>query len=135
MKTTIEEINGKLCTVIRKPFDVEWARDEKATYRTPLLEHEQGYFMRYGSGGDEYEKRYCPYIVVILDALPKYPKPSDARLLYRYMAEGMQLEGKSGGWYADMVFNPAKLNGLDEITHAINSETGERVEVAINDQN
>ncbi len=27
---TIEEINGKKCSVVRKPFDAEWVREQLA---------------------------------------------------------------------------------------------------------
>lgn len=30
MKTTIETINNKLCTVIRRPFDAEWVKGQLA---------------------------------------------------------------------------------------------------------
>lgn len=54
------------------------------------------------------------WLATALPALPRRPKPEDARLLYRYASEGIKACVKDS-----------------KITHAINSETGRRVEIAI----
>ena len=81
------------------------------------------------------------HIATALPALPKHPKPEDAALLYRYMAEGITpylREDSRGGefyamwggdfsfwWYGEMeaARNP-------EITHATDKD-GNKISVAI----
>ena len=74
-------------------------------------------------------------VVTILPALPRHPKPEHAPLLYRYMAEGLEVCGGNYGYVERYSYN---LDGLlraihghvdTEITHAIYN--GERVEIAI----
>jgi hypothetical protein len=81
------------------------------------------------------------HIATALPALPRNPKPEDARLLYRYMAEGIYPKGArlggiqiSSGELVERCLDEehSKNIGL-EITGAIDSKTGERVEIAIKD--
>ena len=122
MKTTIEEINGKLCTVVwHNGFD-----------RNSIWNWKE-YISNY-DGMCEYLDCGHQMACTALPALPKHPKPEDARLLYRYMAEGIEIMLKSSAGYqlADVVIADEDLAYAWEVAHAINSETGERVEVAIN---
>ena len=141
-KVTIETIGGKQCTVIRKPFDAEWVK-EQLDMGIPL----RGEF--FGVGGT-YENIIEPhmdeldwyiaegkYILTILPALPKHPKPEDAKRLYEYMAEGLHpsldespLIGVFDGFFQ---FDGVSTAGIEyEITHA--TLGGERVEIAIEEQ-
>ena len=144
MKTTIEEINGKLCTVIRKPFDVECVKEQldiKMPVVVETIEHEvcgknikgihklhkyidKNWFCGINIGAED---SWFESIIVVLPALPRYPKPEDAPLLYRYMAEGIIPILDECESLDRMIFT----NGFGEgrITHA--THNGERVEVAI----
>lgn len=150
-KISIEEINGKKCTVIRKDFDAEWVK-EQLSMGNAVLAETWGLtnFMVVGLKDDMYmsiDKSYetifdaeevshdrFKHTITILPALPRHPKPEDAPLLCRYMAEGLELyfswdtsKGiiwRVGGFSIDQV-----INHNSEITHA--TLNGERVEIAI----
>lgn len=154
MKVTIEEINGKQCTVIRKPFDAEWVKGELNRLTSVLVgrDGEDNFiihpFLRADNSArilDAY-KNDCFYSLTILPALPKHPTPEDASLLYRYMAEGLCMGGRyrciewhQGKWSdwdncsimedLNMGCNTWDDEFIHEITHVtLNSE---RVEIAI----
>ena len=161
MKTTIEEINGKKCTVIRKPFDAEYVKaqldiGEMVTIRKDdpnSLKIMRTTFLRHAvddelsalvvSHGNTWMVSGMPFaffhdweIEEKLPALPRNPKPEDARLLYRYMAEGIVIYGDSqvsGEGCINHKYEGYENSRPNEITHAINSETGEKIEVAINE--
>lgn len=131
MKITIETINDELCTVIwyNKGIepDIKYA-DVK------LLDGSWIFRIRRPTA------RGCKikHIATALPALPRHPKPEDAPLLYRYMAEGVEpilvsnhpvLKGRELFWekYLREGWEDSQHNG--EITHA--THNGERVEVAI----
>lgn len=138
-KVSIEEINGKQCTVIRKPFDAEWVKEQLS----------MGNYVRVETFNMEWERvvsqdfitnTNLKYILTILPALPKHPKPEDAPLLHRYMAEGLEICGISvhswdGGKRKLKENSNSRIlrnffdNTLDKITHA--THKGERVEIAI----
>jgi len=137
MKTTIETINGKLCTVIRKPFDAEWVRGQLAD---GFIVHVEGYWGKTyvtGDSGHKLHLRGLPhdlpiteidYTLAILPALPKHPKSKDELLIFRYYSEGLEpVLTDKGENYSYLWVRPNKA----EITHAIHAETGERVEIAI----
>ena len=126
MKTSIENIGGQLCTVVWY-----WSYGD---FPTP----EEWKLTRQLVNGERHAIIAYDHIATALPALPRNPKPEDAQLLYRYMAEGI---------YPDMVDvdsgEPGLFNGMfiivsdDEcgesyspkITHA--THNGERVEIAI----
>lgn len=79
-KVTVETIGGKKCTVV-------WHKESK------LCDE----WIRANSGGLLLVRKtvaspYVGYdhIATALPALPRNPTPDDARLLYRYMAEGIE---------------------------------------------
>jgi len=143
MKTTIETINGKLCTVIRKPFDAEWVRgqiemEENPTFILKGCFYKFSHYTTYDSrvvyhafnevsgwsAVDLKEAVICKY----LPALPKNPKSKDELLIFRYYSEGLEpVLTDKGENYSYLWVRPNKA----EITHAIHAETGERVEIAI----
>lgn len=85
------------------------------------------------------------HTLTILPALPRNPKPSDAALLYRYMVEDLipfgdikvpcAAFGESNGRYQRISVEVSTVGRIDNsmptLTHAIDSQTGERVEIAI----
>ena len=130
MKVTIENINGAAHTVV---LHSEGQKDAVLLQCKGIYGYYENYYHKCGA-------KSLRHIATALPALPKHPKPQDARLLYRYMAEGIDLRFlmpkaeimPADGWeFADIV-NHIRCCDL-EITHAINSKTGDRVEVAINE--
>ncbi len=122
---TIETIAGKQCTVI-------WHDTKPRRFSGDWRVLNCGSIVLYSPTNRSH------HIATALPALPSKPKPSDAPLLYRYMAEGLDLRGiemrpDSGGWK-----DPRKIKGVRillskypvKITHAIDSETGKRVNIA-----
>lgn len=127
--TTIEHISGKPYTVIRKPFDAEWVREQLAMGNKVLFEvdvpemvakykgeryvfDKQGQFessLRYPVYGTEtivMDIANCfkddnLETLTILPPLPFHPTADDARLLYRYMAEGVAVVVRTEGCYSD----------------------------------
>lgn len=82
---TIETINGRQYTVVwhdGKAF--KWSGDYRPLHDGSLIL--SNLFSR------------THHIATAIPALPRYPKPEHARLLYRYMAEGIEI----GGDYTDM---------------------------------
>ncbi|MCA9340410.1 MAG: hypothetical protein KDA17_05840 [Candidatus Saccharibacteria bacterium] len=154
MKTSIETINNHLVTVIRKPFDVEWVREQLAMgaplivqllfdsveddFNPPRIEiwKCEDDFIDRTTHPEETGLR-AAYIISKLPALPKHPTPEDAALLYRYASEGLFPRGYKDFknqyiWHVEALeIDPLKYKGV-EITHATDTE-GNRVEVAIQD--
>lgn len=159
LPTSIETINGKLCTVIRRPFDAEWVREQLAM-GVPVVTDlavllfaasegryytERGYMVLDGARQHLPEAR----IKTILPALPKNPTPEHAALLYRYMAEGIYpvlvcpdselsfllrgIDRFGNALYKNLAdeYDGISLS-LCEINYAV-PETGGRCEVAISD--
>lgn len=147
MKVTIEEINGKNCTIIRKPFDADWVK-EQLSMGIPVIAgdsitNKRNILIRFVRHNREgcYKYRNNEWfeccldrsipeveltsIITILPALPKHPKPEDAPLLYAYMAQGLFL------WTANSDVIDRFYTGeiLVEITHCTHND--ERVEIAI----
>lgn len=130
---TIEEINGEKYTVVwhgspeRTPEPRQWFEMPDGTFILLVLEFDGG----------------ANCYATALPALPRHPKPEDAPLLYRYMAEIIDITIKQTNNDPDCLdFVGLFSEGAEEwfittdeykveITHAINSDTGERVEVAI----
>jgi len=143
---TIETINGREYTVIRKPFNAEWVREQLAignavtcSYRgkpsrTLVVYNEWMDGLNHSQwkviggtrdlGTDELE-----YVRVILPPLPRRPKPSDAPLLHLYLSMG--IIPVFGEERLDCGIVKTYCNGANHITHALHN--GERVDVAITD--
>lgn len=102
---SVETINGKQCTVIRKPFDAEWVK-EQLSMGIPLVvqDNELERWQLFGRANafpwlsasslndgrvDSLYSSCIEYVLTILPPLPRRPKPEDAPLLYRYMSEGI----------------------------------------------
>lgn len=131
MKTTIEEINGEPMTVVwnSEACANSISQGFKKCHLSEIIIAEGAQYMVVGSG----------VFATALPALPRHPKPEDAPLLYRYMAEGIVPMIKHGLHEDD--YNPVTLYTdpegnfcnklMREITHA--THNGERVEVVIND--
>jgi len=156
MKVSIETINNKLVTVIRKPFDAEWVK-EQLSMGIPVDAEENGrhrhnlcrkfgcdFISAKGGAYGEFlvSGEELKYTLTILPPLSKHPKPEDAGDLYAYAKEGLMVEGLMnayvGGKYIDQI-GGAKLHNIIKaleyegrnitITHA--TLEGERVEIAI----
>lgn len=115
MSVTIEEINGKKMTVVWHDYayiSSDWKRlDRRISWCGCVL---------FFNGGHP--------IATELPALPWHPRPEDAPLLYRYMAEGV--EPIFNGWReARLMVDISEHWDSDKITHAIMNR--ERVEIAI----
>ena len=118
-KITVEEINGQMMTVI-------WHNGKPKG----LLDRDTDEFLC-RSGSLEFGRLHT-HIATALPPLPRHPKTDDAPLLYRYMAEGIMLRGKCFDIFGETEDDVLIVPQMDsEITHAIDSETGERVDVAI----
>lgn len=109
---TIEEINGKKCSVVRKPFDAEWVREQLAIGMPVVVEaHQDSGYRQWITLINEADNSLFGYvpdstsglmrfsvdgggtlqsIIVVLPALPRHPTPEHAGLMYRYMAEGIE---------------------------------------------
>ncbi len=141
MKTSIETIYGNKFTFI-------WHMSKPADNFAGFIEYDEtphGYEVYYpitninGKTIDRY------HLATALRRLPLHPKPDDAKLLYRYASEGLEVhfrrEHIGGGWKKDYSINNMYLCDLladmtskfytQKITHATNMETSEVVEVAI----
>lgn len=128
MRVSVEEINGRKCTVIR--------------YRKSKSTPEAWFFMPDGVALLLFIERDggANCYAVALPALPRHPKPEDAQKLYAYMKEGlrpfavaMTKKGQPmGSWCGDGVIQAATASRFMKITHAIDPE-GNRVEIAIED--
>lgn len=111
MKTTIETISGKLCTVIRRDFDAEKVRESLAM-GVPVVAETKAknrYLLKCFAGGEyassmqnkvvggfcidgvSMSEPHFAHTITLLPALPRHPKPEDAALLYRYLAEGLHV--------------------------------------------
>lgn len=104
MKVTIETINDKKCTVIRRPFDAEWVKGQLdmnnsflvETHKTKgrwsiLWDWECSIRDVFKTPKTRLFAEDIDYTITILPALREHPKPEDAKRLYRYMAEGFTL--------------------------------------------
>lgn len=125
-KTTIETINGQLYTVI-------WhgGKSHANNFKQIKIQEVIVLYSEYGS-------LQPMHIATALPAIPRYPRPKDAELLYRYMAEGIEpwlyWLNKKGNMSVESSFiDPIWQSKSGEITHAINSATGQRIEAAIED--
>lgn len=127
---TTEEINGQKMTVV-------WHTDKFRLWAH--IGRDVGIDWKQGVDGCCYwfsqEPAYC--IATALPALPRNPKPEDAKLLYRYMAEGIALRTIVDKKYKQsgaLLFLALELESRSqiEITHA--TFEGERVEVAIKEK-
>jgi hypothetical protein len=153
MTITIETINGKKCTVIRKPFDPEWVKKQLAMVIPLIAEHKE-YGVLYLPPQDKSKKgTFCYFhnsdsadgvaslenftsIIVVLPALPRKPKPDDVRRIHEYESHGLEVWGYNT---KDAMKDtcraiPHKIarHGEDiTITHALYN--GERVEIALED--
>lgn len=135
METSIETINGKLCTVIHSDEPKPLGRNifTKA-YPSPF-----GYNI-YGNYMIEVEGRWeNPLLATALFALPRNPTPEDAPLLYRYASEGIRIIATVGLGKKSLpdAFIASLIHLHDgrehyTITHAVDNH-GNRVEVAIHD--
>lgn len=158
-RVSIETIGGKLCTVIRRPFDTEWVREQLAM-GVPVIA-ERISLQRFLLVRDDHEGKYkgikadspygyysegrtidiaphiFEYTITILPALPRNPKPEHAALLYRYASESLNVRYEimdADLRCADGLGIGDILNHLGccpiEITHCLDTQ-GNRVEVAI----
>lgn len=104
MKTHIETINGKECTVIKKPFDAEWVKGKLTIKQCVQLgyKYHSNIFYAISYKDDYFEgikdgqafshsvlASNFEHTITILPALPKYPAAQDAGLLYQYASEGL----------------------------------------------
>lgn len=139
--TSVETIGNRLCTVIRKPFDPEWVR-EQLTMGMPVMVDlgNNVYDAIYGikdsrallyNASDTVHLDNIRYTLAILPALKRYPTPYDARLLHRYEAENLRVAGVAYNITDDglRILRHVECGNTVEITHAIMN--GERCEVAI----
>lgn len=162
MKVSIETIGDKHCTVIRKPFDAEWVAEQINMEQSVLActdERAVDYFTLWNYSGEDFmsgggkviHEDDLIYTLTILPALPRNPKPEDAPLLYRYMAEGIEaistLYDDGAERFVNNVDFLTMLSQLKhygnkevdgggmyiQITHAIDVD-GNKLEVAIHDQ-
>lgn len=148
MQTSVETISGKLCTVIKRPFDAEWVREQLAMGMPYMYEAEDGY------RGNFYPKirtlvekaidigRLTPkYVITILPALPRRPTPEHAPLLYRYASEDVFVVGTGhdgpsypNGLGLSGILHLSKTHkGKAEITHATDTN-GNKIEIAIEEE-
>lgn len=161
MKTSIETINGELCTVVKRPFDADAVRKSLAMGVPVLVEdkHEtRGTLVReirrqsMGNGSwviyydcacnvdghmtiVEVRAAAMMYALTILPALSKHPKTEDAALPYRYASEGIFLVGT----YGDEDYETCGFRQFLEMYHSGKLKAvvgavdadGNRVEVAI----
>ena len=120
-KITKETINGAEFTVV-------WHKGyiDRECFLSPVVADYGFIFPVY----DKIESNKRSLEATALPALPRNPKPEDAPLLYRYMAEGITPVCNYEGDLIDAIY---KQWPHLEITHAIDSQTGERVEIAITD--
>lgn len=160
MKTSIETIGGRLCTVIRKPFDAEWVKSQLdiksiITVSThaglwPLLSYEYNehgemyeYLTSNGISHDYIYEHSIIDVVTILPAIPLHPTPQQVAA---YAAQDITPMVTAYGreYYVEPERGKLMLNGVEEgqystfenmpeakITHATDKQ-GNRVEVAIN---
>lgn len=129
-KITVETIQGK-------PYTVVWREPE--IY--PCDADDTGWIDGVSNGElfgqDAYADDYIA-IATALPALPRHPKPEDAPLLYRYMAEGIvpmatEEDFHNGCDLSNLAFIDSWRTGKGmKITHA--THNGERVEIAITDE-
>jgi len=125
-KITIEEIKGKKYTVV-------WHANMSKNYmRSELtwLPLKNGCLINY-------PWEAATQIATALPALPRNPKPSDAALIWRYMAEGIlpMLRGVDTFYPAFFAVDDKGLWDAGEtikISHA--THNGERVKIAITDE-
>lgn len=160
MKTSVETIKGKLCTVIRKPFDLEGVREHFVYNDSLQLEIQHS---KYDKDRNKYyliperqsalsfnEARKIRsasdivYIITALPALPRNPTPEDAPLFSVYESHGLfaiidvggdgdliQPSNISGKLYITEGWNDYRLvDGVDSVAY-VSDKDGNRVEIAI----
>lgn len=138
MKTSIETINGKLCTIVWHGYN-----PIKNTIGRRFATLHGGTFAVFKDAD------CLDHIATAIPALPRNPKPKDAPLLYRYASEGLMVwwtdndeeKPRTCAWVINMhlvnynqLVEHTNLTRRMEITHAVDSE-GNKVEVAINNNN
>lgn len=133
MKVTKEEINGKWYTVVKHSTG---EKDAVLLHKGGIYHYYENYYHKDGT-------KSLRHIATALPPLPRYPKPEDAQLLTRYMAEGLtpimeNMEGLVISIFSNLssyngVLEDEQENIFDTVSCCIN-EQGEKVEVAINDQ-
>src|SRR5688572_12506990 len=96
-----ETINGKLCSVIRKPFCAEWVREQLAMGVPVVADYGKKGFAKltsyddtrgaFCSGNNVFAPDYTDwrYTLTILPPLPRRPTAEDAGLLHLYAAHGI----------------------------------------------
>lgn len=133
MRINIE--NG--CTVIRKPFDSEFVKEQLSMGVPVLVEEFEGhgkgvkpllhYKDEYFVGRNINAKSYrIAETLTILPALPKHPKPEDLEMIYAYMAAGLNVHFNRYDWGEEKVTHnhPARVilnmleHGGNEICNA-----------------
>lgn len=124
MKTTIETINGRECTVLWHLDNYNINDEEMCWAKTA-----DGVWLAF----DDWERPV--HIATALPPLPRNPKPEDAALLYRYAAEGvypvLYWENKKGNMSTECRFtDPVWKNRAGRITR-VTDKDGNQVEVAI----
>lgn len=120
MKVTKETINGREYTVI-------WHDKGAASEYT----HDYGFMPWQKTSHGYVAGEFSANWATALPPLPRRPKPEDAPLLYRYMAEGFYIRGNTyndfEGERQECCIMPPTYD--DEITGAVHS--GNPVDVAI----
>ena len=113
-------------TIQGKPYTVLWHDDSIESFNGTMTSTYHGYVWHLGD----------KLVATVLRALPKYPKPEDAPLLYAYLAHGLTVCGNVGKHkyavqnaicFMDTVYDPYMSK---EITHCTDAD-GHPVEVAI----
>ncbi len=140
---TIEEIQGRKYTVIRKPFDAEWVREQLAIGMPVWIEKRafSSYSEKWHTDAQllcnedslnkivRFEKDGSHEVLcskAILPPLPRKPKPSDAWLLHLYAAHGVIAYSDDADFMTCLFLAGGNMQ---TITHALHN--GERVDVAI----
>lgn len=110
MKTTIEQIDGKLYTVIHRAAESE--------------------FVCYTSKENGLCSVYKVMDYIALPALPRKPTEDDEPLLHRYMAEGIDLKTYMDNYERHWLVARSFMGMKFELTHATDKD-GNRIDVAI----
>lgn len=155
MKVTSESIGGKPYTVIRKPFDAEWVKEQLSAGIPIVAQAYDGrvdYYFGYKDNrflGFLYGEMHRGSLVATINKLPPLPrKPTteDSSLLHLYAAHGLYACGTARvmgeeweTYFYTIVYSNDKrpivsIEGeSDTITHCV-TEDGERIDVAIVDR-
>jgi hypothetical protein len=117
INVSIETIQGELYTVVWHDYIVTEPLKELSSN---WHKNRDGYVALWPHG----------VIATALPALPRKPKPEDAQLLYRYMAEGIEPCWERELRGAHLILEIEEGNDEVEITHALNLN-GNKIEIAI----